>query len=64
MIADYNDYEGFVTDQPTSGTFGSLEGIHGNHHWHIGGGLAGQYAGWMSSVPTAAFDPVSWIHHW
>lgn len=25
--------------------------------------MAGQYYGWMSSVPTAAFDPVFWIHH-
>lgn len=32
MIADYDHWEGFVTDQATTGTSGSLEGLHGNLH--------------------------------
>lgn len=32
MISDYNDWEGFVTDQATTGASGSLESIHGNYH--------------------------------
>ncbi|RPA75533.1 Di-copper centre-containing protein [Ascobolus immersus RN42] len=37
---------------------GSLEGLHNRYHLIIGG-----TGGHMSRVPTAAFDPIFWLHH-
>lgn len=37
---------------------GSLEGLHNQYH-----GLIGGNGGHMSEVPTAAFDPIFWLHH-
>jgi tyrosinase len=50
VVAD----QGFTTGSSASG---SLEGIHGRYHGHIGGN------GHMGQVAVAAFDPVFWFHH-
>lgn len=64
MIRDYDSYGTFASDSLTSGASGNLESIHGNYHGLIGGGAAfGTERGHMSYVPTAAFDPVFWMHH-
>ena len=49
---------------------GSLEALHGMYHGLIGGdnvpgsGATGNaVGGHMSRVPTAAFDPIFWMHH-
>ena len=44
----YADVEGFATAAQTTGASGSLEAIHGNYHWFIGGEV-----GHMSEVPIA-----------
>lgn len=62
----YADYETYasagtptrVTDIDGKSASGSLESVHGNYHVFIGG------TGHMASVPTAAFDPIFWLHHW
>ena len=61
----YGDYETYasngarnVRDIDGKTASGSLESVHGNYHVFIGG------SGHMSSVPTAAFDPIFWLHHW
>ncbi|KAH9856478.1 Di-copper centre-containing protein [Lenzites betulinus] len=38
----------------------SLETLHGNIHFHVGGGLE---RGHMSNPAVAAFDPFFWLHH-
>jgi hypothetical protein len=44
-------------------TKGLLEGgIHDEIHFAVGG-VIGAVAGAMSNVPTAAFDPIFWVHH-
>ena len=45
---------------------GSLEAIHGMYHVVVGGSSvpgAKAAGGHMSRVPTAAFDPIFWMHH-
>jgi tyrosinase len=62
----YNDYLSYSTARaPTAkdpldgkSAVGSLEGVHGNYHGLVGG------EGHMSSVLTAAFDPIFFLHHW
>jgi tyrosinase len=61
----YSNYETYATNGTTARdqfdgqtASGSLESVHGNYHVFIGG------SGHMSSVPTAAFDPIFWLHHW
>ncbi|KAK6957307.1 hypothetical protein Daesc_000090 [Daldinia eschscholtzii] len=50
--------------------FDSAENIHDLMHMMCGGGGARTdreniyYAGHMSHVPVAAFDPIFWFHHW
>lgn len=39
--------------------FQSLEAIHNNIHWWVGG----NYNGHMAQVPVASFDPFFWLHH-
>lgn len=39
--------------------FQSLEAIHNNVHWWVGG----TYNGHMAQVPVASFDPFFWLHH-
>jgi hypothetical protein len=70
----YNQYESMATSKTTEkeplngkGASGSLEDIHNNYHDIIGGDPKRETeykAGHMSSVPTAAFDPIFWAHHW
>ena len=44
-------------------TKGLLEGgIHDEIHFAVGGAI-GDVGGAMSDVPTAAFDPIFWVHH-
>lgn len=65
MIKNYDSYASFASDSLTPGASGSLEDIHGDYHGFIGGGPAfGSRMGHMSYVPTAAFDPIFWMHHW
>lgn len=70
MMNWYNKYSDFASNGPpppkspddkrdTVPIYGSLEGIHNQYHGIIGG-----FAGHMSRVPVAAFDPVFWFHHW
>ena len=62
----YNDFEYFVSEgifnPDPNAPSGSLEGLHGDYHGHIGG-VPGQ-GNHMSRVPSAGFDPVFWFHHW
>jgi tyrosinase len=48
--------DGSPCDTPLAN--GSLEGLHNRYHLLIGG-----TGGHMSRVPTAAFDPIFWLHH-
>lgn len=60
----YGNYETYASNGASARDIdgrtasGSLESVHGNYHVFIGG------SGHMSSVPTAAFDPIFWLHHW
>lgn len=58
-------YESFATKDLTEDDSGNLESIHDQYHGNLAGGNFGAgYNGWMGAVPTAAFDPVFWMHHW
>lgn len=58
-------YESFAQAPQGKGASGNLEALHNQYHGLLGGGTDQDDAlGWMSRVPTAAFDPVFWIHHW
>lgn len=65
MIVDADmNYESFATSSKTPRNSGDLEALHNIYHVFIGGFVGNTFKGWMSYVPTAAFDPVFWIHHW
>lgn len=75
----YNRYEDMSTNATTlqnplgdgADVTGGLEDVHGTYHVLVGGEFSnpnspddGAPAGHMTSVPTAAFDPIFWFHHW
>jgi tyrosinase len=75
----YNKYEDMATngtiqmenpfgDDKEEVASGSLENVHNNYHMYIGGfipdGKQRIPAGHMAAVPTSAFDPIFWFHHW
>lgn len=75
----YNKYEDMATNRVTvknpfgddekEVASGSLENVHNNYHMYIGGYVPDQAgnrtpAGHMAAVPTSAFDPIFWFHHW
>jgi len=56
LPASYVDYSSAFSQTNYSGASGTLEGTpHGAVHVGIGG--------WMGSVPTAAQDPIFYLHH-
>lgn len=64
-ITSNQTYESFATTDETLGASGNLESLHNGYHGALGGGdYNAGYLGWMGQPPTAAFDPVFWIHHW
>ncbi|GAD57499.1 tyrosinase family protein [Limimaricola cinnabarinus] len=55
-------FAGGIADD-AGGTQGLLEaGVHNLLHFAVGG-VVGDATGAMGSVPTAAFDPIFWVHH-
>lgn len=65
MIRDYDSFGWFASSSLTPGPSGNLENIHAAYHGYIGGGAPfGTEPGHMSFEPTAAFDPVFWMHQW
>ena len=49
-------------DKMDASTWGSMEDIH-NSVQRYAGGIDDPNQGHMSHVPTAAFDPIFWLHH-
>ena len=56
--SDYKDWRKWSNHGPTGTNRDSVEGFHDQYHGNLGGDN-----GHMSIVPTAAFDPVFWLHH-
>ncbi|KAK6218180.1 hypothetical protein LQW54_002933 [Pestalotiopsis sp. IQ-011] len=54
----YDKFNAFGWSGSTRGPSGSLEDIHGNYHFFIGGPK-----GHMAEVLFSSFDPIFWFHH-
>ncbi|EME44704.1 hypothetical protein DOTSEDRAFT_72233 [Dothistroma septosporum NZE10] len=67
LFTQCKDYAHFSNDNADSSSTqcsNSLEGIHNTVHGVAGGpGSSSVSAGHMTYLPTAAFDPVFWLHH-
>lgn len=55
LSASATNVSGALAQIPFNSFQGQLEGPHGSIHVSLGG--------WMGSVPTAAQDPIFWLHH-
>ncbi|PQE32183.1 di-copper centre-containing protein [Rutstroemia sp. NJR-2017a WRK4] len=60
LFSNYQRYNTFSNEGSGSAGFGNLESIHDTVHVVTGGF---NFAGHMTSVPVAAFDPIFWGHH-
>lgn len=66
LFTNCHDYLHFSNDDAGSSSAGcslSLESIHNTIHSTAGGKAGSVSAGHMFYLPTAAFDPLFWLHH-